>query len=90
MQGFMTCSKGVDKNNLDLLLHTPGGSMEATKEIISYLHQTFKNIRVIVPIKAMSGGTMIACAANEILMGPYSHLGPTDPQIQLGDNFVPV
>ena len=90
MQGFMTCAKGVDKSSLDLILHTPGGALEATKEIINYLRSIYKEIRVIVPIKAMSGGTMIACAADKILMGPYSHLGPTDPQILIGGAYVPV
>jgi len=90
MQGFMTCANGVDKEKLDLILHTPGGSLEATKEIINYLRAIYQNIRVIVPVKAMSGGTMIACASDEILMGPYSHLGPTDPQILLGNQYVPV
>lgn len=90
MQGFMTCANGVDKENLDLILHTPGGSLEATKEIINYLRAIYQHIRVIVPVKAMSGGTMIACSSDEILMGPYSHLGPTDPQILLGNSYVPV
>ena len=79
IQGFMTCSKDVDKNKLDLILHTAGGDYEATKRIINYLHETYKHIRVFVPHMAMSGGTLIACAADEIYMGPYSSLGPTDP-----------
>ncbi len=89
MQGFMTCSKGTRKE-LDLILHTPGGDYEATKRIIYYLRDRYDHIRVFVPHMAMSGGTMIACAADEIWMGPYSSLGPTDPQIQLGGRFVPV
>ncbi len=90
MQGFMTCSKGVDKDNLDLILHTPGGDYEATKRIITYLHQTYSNIRVFIPHLAMSGGTLIACASDEIYMGPYSSIGPTDPQVFLNENYVPV
>lgn len=90
MQGFMACSKGVDKANLDLVIHTPGGDYEATKRIISYLHETYKHIRVFIPHMAMSGGTLIACAADEIYMGPYSSLGPTDPQIILKDAYVPI
>ena len=89
MQGFMTCSNGVDKESLDLILHTPGGDYEATKRIISYLHSTYKHIRVFIPHMAMSGGTLIACAADEIYMGPYSSLGPTDPQVFVGNKYVP-
>jgi hypothetical protein len=90
IQGFMTCSKDVDKNSLDLIIHTPGGDYEATKRIISYLQSIYKHIRVFVPHLAMSGGTLIACGADEIYMGPYSSLGPTDPQILLDEGYVSV
>ncbi len=89
IQGFMTCSKGVEKEGLDLVIHTPGGDYEATKRIIDYLHSTYKHIRVFVPHLAMSGGTLIACAADEIYMGPYSSLGPTDPQVTLRGRLIP-
>lgn len=89
MQGFMTCSKGVNKSGLDLILHTPGGDYEATKRIIDYLHSTYAHIRVFVPHLAMSGGTLIACAADEIFMGPYSSIGPTDPQVPISGRLVP-
>ncbi len=90
LQGFMTCAKDTDKNSLDLIIHTPGGDYEAIKRIISYLHSTYKHIRVFVPHLAMSGGTLMACAADEIYMGPYSSLGPTDPQVLLGRDYIPV
>ena len=90
IQGFMTCSKGVNKETLDLILHTPGGDYEATKRLINYLQGIYQHIRVFIPHMAMSGGTLIACAADEIYMGPYSSLGPTDPQILLGGSYVPV
>ncbi len=90
MQGFMTCSNKVKKDRLDLILHTPGGDLEATKRIITYLRKIYREIRVIVPLLAMSGGTMIACSSDKILMGPYSNLGPTDPQVLIGQNYVPV
>jgi len=90
IQGFMTCAKSVNKEKLDLIIHTPGGDYEATKRIINYLHSTFKYIRVFVPHLAMSGGTLIACAADEIYLGPYSSLGPTDPQVLLGKQYVPI
>ncbi|MBN1223739.1 MAG: hypothetical protein JXB23_10845 [Candidatus Aminicenantes bacterium] len=90
LQGFMTCAKDTDKNSLDLIIHTPGGDYEASKRIISYLHSTYRHIRVFVPHLAMSGGTLITCAADEIYMGPYSSLGPTDPQVLLGRNYIPV
>lgn len=82
MNGFMNTLKGMDcSNGLDLVLHTPGGSPAAAEAIISYLRSKFNyDIRVIVPQLAMSAGTMMACAAKEIIMGKQSSLGPIDPQ----------
>ncbi|MDH4129521.1 MAG: serine protease, partial [Spirochaetota bacterium] len=60
LQGFMEAVHGLKNPNLDLILHTGGGSAEATEAIVSYLRQKFKNIRVIVPQAAMSAGTMLA------------------------------
>jgi ATP-dependent protease ClpP protease subunit len=80
--GFMLCSHKVErKKGLDLFLHTPGGSVAATESLVHYLKEMFgDNIRAIVPQIAMSAGTMIACACNEILMGKHSNIGPVDPQ----------
>ncbi len=82
MTGFMNSLKGMDcSRGLDLLLHTPGGSPASAEAIIYYLRSKFDNdIRVIVPQIAMSAGTMMACAAKEIIMGIQSSLGPVDPQ----------
>lgn len=83
MNGFMSTIHGLDRSNgLDIILHTPGGGIEATRAIVEYIHSMFsRDIRVIVPQAALSAGTMIACAANVILMGKHSSLGPTDPQV---------
>ena len=82
MTGFMNCVQGLDcEKGLDLILHTPGGSPAAAEAIVTYLRNKFNSdIRVIVPQLAMSAGTMIACAAKEIIMGKQSSLGPIDPQ----------
>lgn len=81
--GFMSTIKGLDKTRgLDLVLHTPGGSIGATESIVHYLKSIFgNNIRAIIPQIAMSAGTMIACSCKEIIMGKHSNLGPIDPQI---------
>jgi membrane-bound ClpP family serine protease len=80
--GFMTVIHGLDRSKgLDLILHTPGGETAATESIVDYLYSTFgTNIRAFVPQLAMSAGTMIACACEEIIMGKQSSLGPIDPQ----------
>lgn len=80
--GFMSAVNKLDTTKgLDLILHTPGGDTAATESIIYYLKSKFENIRVFVPQLAMSAGTIIACASNEIWMGKHSSLGPIDPQI---------
>lgn len=94
MQGMMEVSHGLTGSNLDLILHSPGGSLEAAEAIVTYLRSRFRHIRVIVPHLAMSAATMIACAADVIVMGKHSFLGPTDPQLllttALGARMVPV
>lgn len=79
--GFMSVIHQMDRSRgLDLILHTPGGETAATESIVNYLRSMFgTDIRAIVPQLAMSGGTMIACACKEIIMGKPSSLGPIDP-----------
>jgi len=89
MQGFMEAAYGLQGENLDLILHTGGGSGESTEAIVNYLRQKFSNIRVIVPQAAMSAGTMLACSADVIVMGKQSSLGPIDPQFIINTQFGP-
>ncbi|HRK26720.1 MAG TPA: hypothetical protein PK239_05445 [Chitinophagales bacterium] len=80
---FMTNIHGLDRaKGLDLILHTPGGDVAATESIIDYIISMFNgNVRAIIPQICMSGGTMIALACRQIMMGKQSNLGPIDPQI---------
>lgn len=93
MQAFMEVCHALKGDDLDLIIHSPGGSPEATEAIVSYLRYRFSNIRVIVPQLALSAATMIACAADQIVLGKHSSLGPTDPQLviptSLGRRAVP-
>lgn len=81
IQGFMSSLNGLKGDKLDLILHSPGGSLEAAEQIVNYLRAKYKQIRAIVPQNAMSAATMIACACDEIVMGKQSAIGPIDPQI---------
>lgn len=83
IQGFMEVVHGLRQNNLDIVLHSPGGSLVATEAVVKYLRKKFDDIRIIVPQGAMSAGTMLACAGNRIVMGKHSFLGPIDPQFIL-------
>ena len=83
IQGFMSSLHGLKRDKLDLILHSPGGSLEAAEQIVNYLRSKYKHIRVIIPQNAMSAATMIACAADVIVMGKHSAIGPIDPQITI-------
>ena len=69
---------------LDLVLHTPGGLVLAALQIAKAVREHKARVTVFVPHYAMSGGTLIALAADEIVMCEHSVLGPIDPQ--LGDS----
>ena len=81
IQGFMSALYELKGKQLDLILHSPGGSLEAADQIVQYLRSKYDHIRAIVPQNAMSAATMIACACDEIVMGKHSAIGPIDPQL---------
>jgi ClpP class serine protease len=66
---------------LDLVLHTPGGLVLAALQIAKAVREHEAKVTVFVPHYAMSGGTLIALAADEIVMCKHSVLGPIDPQL---------
>ncbi|MCD6559237.1 MAG: ATP-dependent Clp protease proteolytic subunit [Palaeococcus sp.] len=66
---------------IDLIIHTPGGLVLAATQIAKALNDHPAETRVIVPHYAMSGGTLIALAADKIIMDPHAVLGPVDPQL---------
>lgn len=66
---------------VDLILETPGGSGEIAEEIVRMLRDQYEDVAVIVPGCAKSAGTIMAMAADDVLMGPLSALGPIDAQI---------
>ena len=70
-----------DEVPLDIILHTPGGLVLAATQIARAIRDRKSRVTVFVPHYAMSGGTLIALAADEIVMSPHAALGPIDPQI---------
>ncbi|WP_375293943.1 hypothetical protein [Oscillatoria sp. HE19RPO] len=66
---------------IDLILHTPGGLVLATEQIARALIRHQGKVTVFVPHYAMSGGTMLALASDEIIMDENAVLGPVDPQL---------
>jgi hypothetical protein len=89
MQGMMQVCMGLPGPNLDVILHSPGGSAEATASIVRYLRRKYDDIRVFVPLAAMSAATMWALSCNEIYMGKHSQLGPIDPQLVTAQGSIP-
>lgn len=93
VHALMEVCHGVPERELDLLLHSPGGSGPAAEQMLNYLRTQFDHIRAIVPLQAKSAATMIALGCDEIVMGKHSELGPIDPQIAIpvpgGYRFAP-
>lgn len=67
--------------NVDLLIETNGGQTDATEKLCSLLRNANLDLRVIVPRRAKSNGTVLAFCGKSIVMGPESELGPIDPSV---------
>jgi|SRR6185312_9621424 len=87
--GFVDLLHNVPANTpIDLLLHTPGGDVDAAEKMIKLVRKRVGDdecLRVIIPDFAKSAGTMMALGANRIAMSDNSELGPIDPQVSLQD-----
>ncbi len=70
-----------DEMPIDLILHTPGGLVLAAEQIALALREHQGKVTVLIPHYAMSGGTLVALAADEIVMDRHAVLGPVDPQL---------
>ncbi len=81
--GFMETVHGLSGADLDLIVHSPGGSVEAAESIGEYLRQSFNHIRIFVPHMAMSAAALLCLIGNEIHLAAHSYLGPIDPQFLL-------
>ncbi len=78
----LTAIRLTDKDvPIDLILHTPGGLVLASEQIAEALLRHPGKVTVFVPYYAMSGGTLVAMAADELVMDENAVLGPLDPQL---------
>jgi ATP-dependent protease ClpP protease subunit len=80
---FEEVLRATNSENVDLMLNSPGGEINATEKLITMLRNRFKDIRVIVPNQAKSAATIMALASNKVVMGYLSELGPIDSQISV-------
>lgn len=85
---FVELLRDAKGGPVDLMIETPGGYTDAAEKVASVLTGLAPDLRVIVPSRAKSNGTMLALTGSEILMGPSSELGPADPLLTLGPNQV--
>ena len=71
----------ADDQPIEIILHTPGGMVIAARQIASALADHPAHVTAVVPHYAMSGGTMISLACDEIVIEDHAALGPVDPQL---------
>ena len=76
--------RDIEGQAVDVWIHSPGGSAEATESIVAILRSKFEDVRFIVTGSAKSAATMLVMSGNRILMTDAAELGPTDPQIMCG------
>jgi len=78
-----------DRNRLVVFLNTPGGSAETVEKMVSIIRFHYSEVYFVVPDSAMSAGTILCMSGDKIFMDYSSSLGPIDPQVFNGKNYVP-
>ena len=83
IDGFTDLVSSIDQehNTVDILLHSPGGSPDATERIVNCIRNRFEDVTFLIPHSAYSAATMMALSGNKIILHPSATLGPIDPQI---------
>lgn len=82
-------SSDEERDHLIVLLHTPGGFIEAAQRLADCFRKHYKTVEFVVPDYAMSAGTVLVMSGDAIHMDYFSVLGPIDPQIEKNGNLVP-
>jgi len=85
----MLRSDGVKRDRLVIFLNSPGGSAETVEKLVEIIRYHYKEVYFVVPDEAMSAGTIFCMAGDKIFMDYTSSLGPIDPQIFNGKDWVP-
>jgi hypothetical protein len=81
--GIVETTRKLPHGPLDIILHSPGGSLEATESIVDILRSKFSDIRFFIPNTAKSAATMLALSGDEVYLASSAELGPIDPQMIL-------
>ena len=77
------------RKTLLVILHTNGGVVEEVRNIVQIQRNHYDDVHFLVPVCAMSAGTVLALSGDEIYMDYFSRLGPIDPQLPTGNGMVP-
>ena len=82
--------ENLSQKSVDLILETPGGTLEIAEDMVRLIREKFETVGVIIAGSAKSAGTIIVMSADEILMTSVSSLGPTDAQMNYRGRPIPV
>jgi hypothetical protein len=82
-------SDGTKKDRIIVFLNTPGGSAETVEKLVEIIRFHYQEVFFIVPDEAMSAGTIFCMSGDKIYMDYTSSLGPIDPQVHNGKDWVP-
>jgi hypothetical protein len=80
---------GTPRTRLALFLNTPGGSAEIVEKLVELIRFHYSEVYFVVPDEAMSAGTIFCMSGDKIYMDYSSSLGPIDPQVHNGKDWVP-
>jgi hypothetical protein len=83
MDGFDEITRDLKTQEVDVLLHSPGGYAEAAESIVQLLRSRCTSVRFVVPGAAKSAATMVAMSGEQLLLDDVSEVGPIDPQMVL-------
>ena len=81
--------EGANRKRLIVFLHTAGGSIETVEKMVEIIRHHYCEVYFVVPDEAMSAGTIFCMSGNKIYMDYSSSLGPIDPQVYNGSDWVP-
>jgi ClpP class serine protease len=77
------------RNRLAVILTSPGGSAETVEKLVDIIRHHYGEVYFVIPDEAMSAGTIFAMSGDKIFMDYTSSLGPIDPQVRNGKEWVP-
>lgn len=66
---------------ISLMLHTNGGQTLGAWRIVNLIRTFCDELEVLIPMKALSAGTLISIGSDRLVMTKQAALGPIDPSV---------